>query len=72
MYSYVGYTDSLKDGRPGERVPMGVKFFAGVQTGPGDVEINMHLYLCTNLKMECWVHAPATVSSWKSAFLFTG
>jgi hypothetical protein len=72
MYSGVGYSDSLKDGRLGEQIPVRARFFARIKIGPGDVEVNMHVYLCTRLKMECRIHAPATVSSWKSAFFLTG
>ena len=59
MNSCVGYRDSLKDGRPGERIPVGARFFSRVQTGPGDVEVNMHVYVCTGLKMECRLHGKA-------------
>jgi len=52
-----GYSDSLKDDGPGSD-PDGDEIFLRVQTGPGDGEV----YLCTRLKMECRVHAPATVA----------
>lgn len=46
---------------PGSESQLGARFFARVQTGPGDEEVNMPVYLRTSLKMECRVHAPATV-----------
>ena len=33
--SSVGIADSLRAGRPRDRIPTGTRFFAPVQTGPG-------------------------------------